>query len=111
MKPKKKPKILSNPPIPVYVTALLIPLLINNIIKITTDAQDIGTGSESLPVNFKGESFQIAFNVRYLLDGLKVIDSDLIKLSCNAPTTPAVFSPINSDLNFTYLVMPIQIRN
>ncbi len=82
-----------------------------NLIKITTDAQDIGTGSESLPVSFKGESFQIAFNVRYLLDGLKVIDSNIIRLSCNAPTTPAVFSPVNSDVNFTYLVMPIQIRN
>jgi len=81
------------------------------LIKISTDAQDIGTGFESLPVSFKGESFQIAFNVRYLLDGLKVIDSDIIKLSCNAPTTPAVFSPVNSDVNFTYLVMPIQIRN
>ena len=81
------------------------------LIKISTDAQDIGTGFESLPVSFKGESFQIAFNVRYLLDGLKVIDSSLIKLSCNAPTTPAVFTPINSDVNFTYLVMPIQIRN
>ena len=83
----------------------------SKLIKITTDAQDIGTGSESLPTSFKGESFQIAFNVRYLLDGLKVIDSNLIKLCCNAPTTPAVFSPINSDLDFIYLVMPIQIRN
>ncbi len=83
----------------------------DKLIKITTDAQDIGTGSESLPVSFKGESFQIAFNVRYLLDGLKVIESDLIKLSCNAPTTPAIFSPVNSNVNFKYLVMPIQIRN
>ena len=82
-----------------------------NLIKITTDVQDIGMGSESLPVSFNGDSFQIAFNVRYLLDGLKVIDSNLIKLSCNAPTTPAVFTPVNSDVNFTYLVMPIQIRN
>ena len=82
-----------------------------NLIKISTDAQDIGTGYESLPASYKGEAFQIAFNVRYLLDGLKVIDSNLIKLSCNSPTTPAVFSPINSDVNFTYLVMPIQIRN
>ena len=82
-----------------------------NLIKISTDAQDIGTGNESLPVSFKGESFQIAFNVRYLLDGLKVIESNNIKLSCNSPTTPAVFSPINSKVNFTYLVMPIQIRN
>ncbi|WP_413678850.1 DNA polymerase III subunit beta [Prochlorococcus sp. MIT 0916] len=82
-----------------------------NLMKISADAQDIGAGYESLPVSFKGQSFQIAFNVRYLLDGLKVIDSNIIKLSCNSPTTPAVFSPINSDFNFTYLVMPIQIRN
>ena len=82
-----------------------------NLIKVTTDAQDIGMGSESLSASINGESFQIAFNVRYLLDGLKVIDSNLIKLSCNAPTTPAVFSPVNSDVNYTYLVMPIQIRN
>ena len=34
--PKKKPKILSKVPIPEYVTALLIPLLTNKIIKITT---------------------------------------------------------------------------
>ena len=83
----------------------------SNLIRISTDAQDIGTGSESLPVSFKGESFQIAFNARYLLDGLKIIESNLIKLRCNSPTTPAVFSPINSDVDFTYLVMPIQIRN
>jgi len=82
-----------------------------NLIQITTDAQDIGTGLESLPVALNGESFQIAFNVRYLLEGIKVIDSNLIKLSCNAPTTPAVFSPVNSEFDFTYLVMPIQIRN
>ena len=81
------------------------------LIKISTDAQDIGTGQESLPVSFIGESFQIAFNVRYLLEGIKTIDSNLIRLSCNSPTTPAVFSAINSDVNFTYLVMPIQIRN
>ena len=29
MKPKKNPKVVSNPPIPVYLTALLTPLLIN----------------------------------------------------------------------------------
>ncbi len=94
----------------------------NNVIKISTedsssmlnisaDAQDIGSGSESLSVNSKGESIQIAFNARYLLDGLKVINTELMTLQCNAPTTPAVFSPVGSQEEFTYLVMPVQIRN
>ncbi len=83
----------------------------SNIVKITTEAQDIGSGSESLPVVMNSESFQIAFNVRYLLEGLKVIDTTTIQLSCNSATTPAVFSPLDTNFNFIYLVMPIQIRN
>ncbi len=77
---------------------------------ISVDAQDVGSGSESIPAKFEGESIQIAFNVRYILDGLKAIDSDEIKLCCNAPTTPAILLPLNSPLGFTYLVMPVQVR-
>ena len=80
-------------------------------IKITADAQDVGSGSESIPANFDGESIQIAFNVKYILDGLKAIESDQIKLCCNAPTTPAVLLPSETDLGFTYLVMPVQVRS
>ena len=35
----------------------------------------------------------------------------LIKLSWNAATTPAIFSPLEGDIGFTYLVMPVQIRS
>ena len=81
-----------------------------NLLNISTEAQDIGSGSESLPVISSDESIQIAFNARYLLDGLKVIQSDIIKLECNAPTTPAIFSPVDDNKKFLYLVMPVQIR-
>ena len=80
-------------------------------INITADAQDVGSGSESISANFEGDSIQIAFNVRYLLDGLKAIDSEQIKLSCNAPTTPAILTPLDNFLGFTYLVMPVQVRS
>ena len=49
---------------------------------------------------------QIAFNVRYLLDGLKAMGSDRIVLHCNAPTTPAVLRSEEASEAFTYLVMP-----
>ena len=94
----------------------------NNIVKINTDnssktviisadAQDVGNGSESLPVDIEGQIDQIAFNVKYLLEGLKVINTDQILLECNSPTTPAIFTPISDKSKFTYLVMPVQIRN
>ena len=78
---------------------------------ISADAQDIGNANESIPVSYSGENFDIAFNVRYLLEGLKVISSENVLLKCNLSTTPAVFVPEDNLNSFTYLVMPVQVRS
>jgi len=78
---------------------------------ISADAQDIGNAKESIPVSYSGENFDIAFNVRYLLEGLKVITSENVLLKCNIATTPAVFVPEDNLNSFTYLVMPVQVRS
>jgi len=77
---------------------------------ISADAQDIGNAKELLPVSFNGDQIEIAFNVRYLLEGLRVISSENILLKCNLPTTPAVVVP-DDDSSYTYLVMPVQVRS
>ncbi|MCP9775549.1 DNA polymerase III subunit beta [Cyanobium sp. HWJ4-Hawea] len=77
---------------------------------IQADAQDVGSGSEALAADISGEDIQIAFNVRYLLDGLKAMATDQVVLQCNAPTTPAILTPVDGG-RFTYLVMPVQIRS
>jgi DNA polymerase-3 subunit beta len=93
----------------------------NNVVKISSDplagqllisadAQDVGSGSESLAAVVSGEAIQIAFNVRYLLDGLKAIAAEQVELHCNAPTTPVILVPVGEP-GFTYLVMPVQIRS
>ena len=78
---------------------------------ISAEAQDIGNANESIPVTYSGENFDIAFNVRYLLEGLKVINSENVLLKCNLATTPAVFVPEDNFNSFTYLVMPVQVRS
>ncbi len=78
---------------------------------ISADAQDIGNANELIPVSYSGENFDIAFNVRYLLEGLKVISCENVILKCNLPTTPAVFVPEDNINSFTYLVMPVQVRS
>jgi DNA polymerase-3 subunit beta len=93
----------------------------NNVVKLSTDpvagqlaisadAQDVGSGSEALAAAVQGDAIQIAFNVRYMLEGLKAMASERVELRCNAPTTPVVLSPLD-DPGFTYLVMPVQIRS
>ncbi len=83
----------------------------NNLALISADAQDIGSANESIPVSYSGEQFDIAFNVRYLLEGLKVISCENVILKCNLSTTPAVFVPEDNINSFTYLVMPVQVRS
>ena len=78
---------------------------------ISADAQDIGSANESLPVSYSGDKFDIAFNVRYLLEGLRVIACENVVLKCNLSTTPAVFVPEDNLNSFTYLVMPVQVRS
>ena len=78
---------------------------------ISADAQDIGNANETIAVSYSGENFDIAFNVRYLLEGLKVITCENVILKCNLPTTPAVFVPEDNLNSFTYLVMPVQVRS
>ena len=78
---------------------------------ISADAQDIGNANEKVPVSFDFDQFDIAFNVRYLLEGLKVISSKDVIFKCNLPTTPAVLVPEDNINSFTYLVMPVQVRS
>ncbi|MDC3137773.1 DNA polymerase III subunit beta [Prochlorococcus sp. AH-716-I19] len=82
-----------------------------NLALVSADAQDIGNASELVPVSFDFDQFDIAFNVRYLLEGLKVISSENVIFKCNLPTTPAVLVPEDNINSFTYLVMPVQIRS
>ncbi len=83
----------------------------SSVVLISADAQDVGSGSESLAAELSGDAIQIAFNVRYMLDGLKAMAGDRVVLHCNAPTTPAVLRPVEDSDGFTYLVMPVQIRS
>ncbi len=78
---------------------------------VSADAQDIGNASELVPVSFDFDQFDIAFNVRYLLEGLKVISSENVIFKCNLATTPAVLVPEDNINSFTYLVMPVQVRS
>jgi len=93
----------------------------NNIVKLSVDseqqslslsveAQEVGSGLERLPAQITGDSLDIAFNVRYLLEGLKALPTAEIQLQCNTATSPSVLTPLGGT-KITYLVMPVQIRS
>ena len=77
---------------------------------LSADAQDVGNAQQSLPAQIIGEDVEIAFNIKYLMDGLKALSAAEIKMQLNEWNQPVVFSPLDG-LQMTYLVMPVQIRN
>ncbi|MBD2540587.1 DNA polymerase III subunit beta [Coleofasciculus sp. FACHB-SPT36] len=92
----------------------------NNIVKFTIDstnqqialsveAQDVGSGRESLPAQISGKDLEIAFNITYLRDGLKALQSSEIQMQMNTGNSPVILTPLGG-LKMTYLVMPVQIR-
>lgn len=80
------------------------------VVALSVEAQEVGSGRESLSAQISGDDFDIAFNVRYLLDGLKAFDGSQVQIQCNSATSPAVLSPLG-EAKITYLVMPVQIRS
>jgi DNA polymerase III subunit beta len=79
-------------------------------ITVSVDAQDVGSGREKVAAQISGENLEVAFNVRYLLEGLKAFTSNEIQMQFNTATSPSIITPI-SGLKMTYLVMPVQVRN
>ncbi|MCF4969762.1 DNA polymerase III subunit beta [Nostoc sp. CMAA1605] len=93
----------------------------NNIVKLSIDAneqkltlsceaQEMGSGRESMPAQITGTDIDIAFNVKYLMEGLKALSASEIQMHLNQELTPVIFTPLGG-LKMTYLAMPIQLRS
>ena len=77
-------------------------------VALSVDAQELGSAKEIISADVTGENGEIAFNVKYLLDGLKALPSNDILMQLNDPNQPVIFSPLGG-VKMTYLVMPVQI--
>ncbi|WP_088890252.1 DNA polymerase III subunit beta [Leptolyngbya ohadii] len=77
---------------------------------LSVDAQDVGSGREAIPAQISGDDLEIAFNVKYLLEGLKALNTTEIQMQFNTATSPSIVTPLGG-VKMTYLVMPVQIRS
>jgi DNA polymerase III subunit beta len=82
----------------------------NGSIALSVEAQDRGNGRELLSAQITGEDLDIAFNVKYLMDGLKILPTQEIVISLNGPLEPVILNPLGG-IKMTYLVMPVQLRS
>lgn len=79
-----------------------------NIIKLSSSAQEMGEAIENINADIDGEDVEIAFNYVYLLDGVSSAEGDSISIEICSPLKPGVLKMIN-DQGFVYLLMPVRI--
>ncbi|MDO5047118.1 MAG: DNA polymerase III subunit beta [Anaerococcus sp.] len=75
---------------------------------------EIGNVREVIDVDQKGEDLKIAFNARYMQEGVKASDSSKIKLNFKSSLNPCLIYPEDStyeDEDFTYLVLPVRLAD
>lgn len=78
----------------------------NETIVISSSLSELGRITEQCAVeHLQGESLKISFNAKYMLDALKVIDSDQIYLGFNGAMSPILVRPVD-DNRLLNLVLP-----
>jgi len=76
---------------------------------ISAQTPDVGEASETIPVPFAGEPFEIGFNPEFLRDGLESVESEELVLKLISPLRPGLIeSPDSGD--FVHLIMPIRLN-
>ncbi|MBU1227707.1 MAG: DNA polymerase III subunit beta, partial [Actinobacteria bacterium] len=70
--------------------------------------QDVGGEAEHLAASYSGEEMEIAFNSRYLNDGLSVVEGDDVVFDLMDPLKPGVLRGSGST-EFLYLLMPVRL--
>lgn len=77
---------------------------------LAANTPDMGDSKDTMTVEFNGqEPLHIAFNYKFLLDALKVIHTDDVKMETNGALAPTLFSSRDEN-NYLCLVMPVQVK-
>ena len=76
---------------------------------ISANAPQVGENEVELSGKKTGEDAEIAFNSRYLLEMLNVIEVKEIKLEMSGPLSPGVFKP-KEDNGLIHIIMPVRVQ-
>jgi DNA polymerase-3 subunit beta len=82
-------------------------------LKFSVQTPDLGEASDELPIRYEGDPLDIGFNAAYLLEILRNMPTDEVKLTFKAPERAATIEPEGwSDAaQYLCLVMPLRLMD
>lgn len=78
--------------------------------KLSVTTPDLGEAQEELTVAYEGEPLEIGFNATYLLEVLKAMPTEEVRLTFKAPERAATVEPVGWDDPASYLTLVMPLR-
>jgi len=83
----------------------------NGAVEISSSSSELGKVTEQLEVSrFEGEPLRISFNSKYMLDVLKVIESEQLAIQFTGVMSPIIIKP-QDDSRSLYIILPYRTTN
>ncbi len=85
--------------------------VLQGVVKVTASTPEYGEAKDEIFMDYDGEPVTLGFNVNYLLDLLRTVDSEYLWIKVNQPSGPILFEPEVEENEYTYLsiIMPMII--
>ncbi|MGD8605327.1 MAG: DNA polymerase III subunit beta [Anaerolineales bacterium] len=78
------------------------------IVEVTATSAETGSNETMVDATIEGDPIEIAFNVRFLVDVLSVIDTPNVALETNNSSSPGVLRPVGHE-DFLHVIMPMHL--
>src|SRR5689334_12370564 len=83
----------------------------SGMLKFSVQTPDLGEAQDELPIRYTGDQLDIGFNASYLLEILRYIPTDEVKMTFKAPERAATLEPESwkDPASYMCLVMPLRL--
>ena len=62
-------------------------------------------------VSTEGQNLEAGFNPKYFLDALRAIDDEEIFIDFGTSISPCIIRPVETDGDYTYMILPIKLKD
>ena len=81
---------------------------LNNEIEISSNTPEVGQVNEDVTTeSIEGEDLKISFSAKYMIDALKIIEEDRVKIEFTGAMRPFIIRPIDND-HILQLILPVR---
>lgn len=88
----------------------LVTFTINDNNILIEGSSEIGDLKDIVDIKKDGDDLKIAFNSKYVLEGLKNIEQEFVEITFNGRAGACIIRPQDENVDYTYLVLPVLLQ-